>query len=99
MRIILTEFNDTPHFTQFEQCVVSLQPRECVLYKEDKEKAPNRFKKLETAIKRTGIQQTLSDELIDQYDLNYCKTIVKKLLQKKFASEFLSNVFVFFYNF
>jgi hypothetical protein len=89
LRIITAELNDTANFTLFEQCVVSTQPRECFLLKEDSKKASNRFKKLEMAIKRTGIVKSIIEEGEEQQEnIEVYKKAVRKILHPKFTGLF-----------
>jgi hypothetical protein len=86
LRIVVAELNDTPNFTLFEQCVVSIQPRECYLLGEDSKTTPNRFRKLEMAIQRTNIEKTIVEEG-PTMDVEECRESVRKLFHRKFAGK------------
>ncbi|KAJ1362948.1 hypothetical protein KIN20_022678 [Parelaphostrongylus tenuis] len=34
-RVLISEFIDTPHFSQVEQCLIGIAPRECLVYSDD----------------------------------------------------------------
>lgn len=89
LRIVLAELNDTVNYTQFEQCAISLQPRECILQKQELERAPNKFKKMEIALQRIGIQKSIFDEHNEQQlGLEECKDKVLNVIQKKYKGIF-----------
>lgn len=63
MRVIVSDLNDTPNFTLLENCIISIQPHECILLKDDSNLSPERFKKLESSLKRTNLTAKILDSL------------------------------------
>ena len=53
----MAEFNDTPHFSNLENCIVSMAPRESLVFKSDEMKTPERWKRLDTSWNRSNVQK------------------------------------------
>jgi DNA mismatch repair ATPase MutS len=85
LRIVVAQLTDTANFTELEQAIVSIQPRECIVL--NGKMASNRLKKLEMALNRTNIEKRILDEQYNDGMVDDHKSDVQKLLHKKFLGK------------
>ncbi|KAE9550808.1 hypothetical protein FO519_005980 [Halicephalobus sp. NKZ332] len=61
MRITVAEFADTPNFSHLSECIQIMVPRQCLLFKGDRDANMKAFIQLETALRRPNLPYTVID--------------------------------------
>ncbi|EPB66150.1 MutS domain V protein, partial [Ancylostoma ceylanicum] len=71
-RVLTSEFIDSPLFSQVEQCIVGIAPRECLVYADNGTSCPfsgrERPKKLSALLKKVGVLETSASSVTDMCD-------------------------------
>ncbi|KAI1724506.1 mutS domain V domain-containing protein [Ditylenchus destructor] len=83
LRITVARFNDSEHFSLFEQCVVALNPRECIFLQKESFSAQRKYKQLGVSLQRSNVQKVIIEGCMDHSE-SICRSKVQAILKKQF---------------
>lgn len=83
MRITVAEFADTPNFSHLSECIQIMVPRQCLLFKADRDANMKAFIQLENALRRPNLPYSVID--YSSKDLDKIKEEFLSLLFKDWS--------------
>jgi len=83
MRITVAEFDDTPNFSNLSECIQIMVPRQCLVFKADRDANMKAFIQLENALRRPNLPYSVID--YSSKDLDKIKEEFLSLLFKDWS--------------
>ncbi|EYC06182.1 hypothetical protein Y032_0077g1076 [Ancylostoma ceylanicum] len=102
-RVLTSEFIDSPLFSQVEQCIVGIAPRECLVYADNGTLCPfsgrERPKKLSALLKKVGVLETSASSVTDVCDWEEVSNIFRPGCDYSSLSEPMKRCLCGLYNY